>query len=145
MSMIKSEQYFEKKRELALAALTSLLTFMDFENCDVPVPYEFLETMQGLAAIVKNPDAFIFHDENGRWNNQSQLDEYRRRLEGIKQSIERATTPVSVEEETAIKFCPSCERYVISKIAMKCLWCGYALEEEHNSELSKQRILRWWT
>jgi hypothetical protein len=55
----------EKRQKLALEVLRVLLQFAESEKWEVP--NEFLTAAEGLAAIVKEPDFFLFHDENGRY------------------------------------------------------------------------------
>ena len=79
------------------------------------MPYEFLTSMEGLAAIVKKPDWFLLHDENGRYQSSEESAEYQKRLHAIWEIAIKDTDATTASQEAVMRYCDYCEDIILSK------------------------------
>lgn len=91
--------------------------------------------MEGLAAIAKNPDWFLFHDENGRYQSSEESVEYKQRLYAVWEiAMKGDDATTGNQKERVARYCHYCERIILSNEATLCLWCGEQIIEQSNNE-----------
>jgi hypothetical protein len=132
MSEQQDESILEKRRTLAYEVLRTLVEFAQLEKWRMP--YEFLTTMEGLAAMVKQPDWFLFHDENGRYQSSEESAEYKKRLHAIWEIAMKGADAATASQEVVARYCHYCESIILSNEATLCLWCGERIAKQGNRD-----------
>jgi hypothetical protein len=114
--------FLEKRRKYAFKVLRTLIEFIDFEKNEVP--NDFIGTIEGLTSIVMKPSWFLFDDENGRWRNQEEQDEFKKRLNNAINIAKKNLDSIELKNSIIVKKCHYCESLILSDEAKICLWCS---------------------